>query len=1510
MPNNQTYQLLAHLMSALQTSGFRVGTGQQLRLQHLMEQLPQDIKPEALKTRLAPIFAKNREEQALFYELFEEAKRSLQLAEKPLQKPLQKPRSKYKKWIWIIGGLVLVVLAVVIWMRLNPPKTEYEYLKLPIHIISETVIIGDTASICANADFRAETEIEKNRFMENQQIAYTLCNGLHEGINTGIGSYSIDTTGYLTYIAKDTGSVELCISMAFQHSNKLETIIDTVFVEVDVVEKIDTPVEVEEPVVVAKLLNTRPLPIERNINELSAPQPKDWAKAYLAFENRWRLTPQFIGLFVGLYISLLAFGIFYYFRKVTNRPKFTKAILRIPYSVNFSYYQRKISKLAKTNPNAAYEQLLENLHPEVKEILIDIKTKSRPIQQKPVTKSGYRTSQIANQSAQQSTSKYNIYDDPFSESYSFQDKLERFIEKLREKDFVAAALRDYYVFNFNWILNLIVPIIGITLLIVAFLTLLIQFHLKFLLSLLIGVLFWVIIKFTDDSRKIVAELDNAQKPPLVWNIQIPDDHKIVYNEQFYSALNQMRQRTEDQFYRLNIPETVNATIKSGGQIKFQYTQQTRPPEYLMLIDRRSASNHRAALFNMLFEAFRNNGVLVERFYFDSDIRLVFNEITPHGVKLKDLKYRFQNARLLILSDGYNLLNARNGKLAKWTSILSAWKDKAIMTPNVPSNWGRKERQLAQQFVILPSTVFGFKNVIEEFENAEPADFDKWKKVRTANLEKIEFKGDLIETLDYYYAKGEDKRLVKWIAACAIYPTMHWDLTLSIGKLLAEKTDELDLMSLDNLLLINRLPWFIEGKIPQQVRQELVEYLEQNDAEWLNDVREHLHELLQNNPPPEDSVAFEDYQMNVVINEMMMTDTKENKKAAEEKFRKMVEQGIEPDVTVLKYLDRAKNPLDFYVPDTWKKYVFNDGKPFLGRKGWTWAIPIWVILSVFLMAYRPATPTCEGEGAIYDNRELCLNTFPDKVLLQEFIALDFINNRQFNEADLVIKEVKNWFENDVEAMMTFDSKPIYSYKQSEEFSMDSISFYKNVATAYFNQGVPYYNEANTPQYQIQQEQLPQFYNEIDKDSACYFFQKAYNLDNMNQLYDELFNECQTGKEFEGFVLVKLQGNVVDDKLGKPLNSVQVTTNLGEGTYGTSTNAKGEYILKIGNQPLLELNISFNKKGYTSKSQSFELSEDLEILETIRLEKIRVDTPSLPPSAQDTFPLEIVPDNNGNNNPTQQRPQEQQRSTEGDTPIPIQPTKAPTKIHIPSTVKVRGGTFYLGNDKDSHKDNPRHRVTLSSYRIGKYEVTNKEFLDFVKEKGIKGNGMVWLDAEKEKDIARIYRDATTWKIEKGYENHPVVGVSWHGAVAYCKWLSKKTNKTYRLPTEAEWEVAARGGVNSKFIYSGSDNLSNVAWYKGNARDTYPVGLKKANSLGIHDMTGNVWEWCNDWYNKDYFFAGLNSKVPIRNPRGEQTGTFKIRRGGSFTEKSLSCLIDYRAYVLPIQRSKDRGFRVASE
>ena len=222
---------------------------------------------------------------------------------------------------------------------------------------------------------------------------------------------------------------------------------------------------------------------------------------------------------------------------------------------------------------------------------------------------------------------------------------------------------------------------------------------------------------------------------------------------------------------------------------------------------------------------------------------------------------------------------------------------------------------------------------------------------------------------------------------------------------------------------------------------------------------------------------------------------------------------------------------------------------------------------------------------------------------------------------------------------------------------------------------------------------------------------------------------------------------------------------------------------------------------------------------------------------------------------------------------------TKIVEPVMVFVEGGTFRMGCSSEQGNDardneKPLHTVTLSSYNIGIYPITQKQW------QAIMGNNPSGF---------------------KG-DNYPVENVSWDDANEYIRCLNEATGKKYRLPTEAEWEFAARGGNKSQgYKYCGGDILSDVAWFKENSDEiTHPVGAKKPNELGIYDMSGNVWEWCYDW-----FCAYQLSEQS--NPTGPASGSYRVYRGGSCYASSAICRVSYRYGNIPGNSLCNLGFRV---
>jgi Uncharacterized conserved protein len=266
----------------------------------------------------------------------------------------------------------------------------------------------------------------------------------------------------------------------------------------------------------------------------------------------------------------------------------------------------------------------------------------------------------------------------------------------------------------------------------------------------------------------------------------------------------------------------------------------------------------------------------------------------------------------------------------------------------------------------------------------------------------------------------------------------------------------------------------------------------------------------------------------------------------------------------------------------------------------------------------------------------------------------------------------------------------------------------------------------------------------------------------------------------------------------------------------------------------------------------------------------------------------------------------------------PVTPPAAIPLPDMVLVQGGTFRMGCTPEQGEDcdddeKPPRQVTLSGFEIGKTEVTIGQFKAFIEDSGYRtdadkaGTSNIWTGSTWETKSGVNWRCDASGKIRPETEyNHPVIHVSWNDAVAYCKWLSDKTGKKFRLPTEAEWEYAARGGRKKRgeYKYAGSNDLAEVGWYTENTNDTgtRPVATKKANDLGLFDMSGNVWEWCNDWYG-DY--AGEAQT----NPKGPATGSSRVLRGGSWNGNAQLCRVSSRDDGTPGIRGSILGFRLAS-
>ena len=497
----------------------------------------------------------------------------------------------------------------------------------------------------------------------------------------------------------------------------------------------------------------------------------------------------------------------------------------------------------------------------------------------------------------------------------------------------------------------------------------------------------ILYKLEQRRRTLVAQLESQDKPPYVWNIELQSELDILKSDGFDRMVNALRQRTREDHFQIDIPKTVSATIDQAGMPTIAYRQQTRPPEYLMLIDRQSGANHRSKLFDWIYQTLLEQEVFVERYFFDGDIRTCFNEKNELGISITELQYWHPNARLLIFSHGYQLLSSRGGKMAKWTQIFDQWKQKILFSSRPTQQWGRRENRLRDKFVLLPASMEGLQFFAQEAEDLEELPINAWKDiVSDAHAQPITLDGGLISSLRQYYSEA----VIQWIACCAVYPALHWDLTLFMGQQLS--TEEAPLLTVDHLNSLTRLPWFVEGRLPEETRVVLVDYLEREHPATLQKAREGLLTILQQNPPPEDSNAWDDYQMQLALNEWLSTKDAKRKKELEKQIADLLNQGVEADFVTLKYLEEP-GPLDFIVPQSWKKYVYKSGYSGLGMRRWLkdlwWAIPLWLAIVVGSIIYEPPEG-CSEDVTPYEGKTLCLNTDWKKLLYQKFLAKSAID----------------------------------------------------------------------------------------------------------------------------------------------------------------------------------------------------------------------------------------------------------------------------------------------------------------------------------------------------------------------------------------------------------------------------------------------------------------------------------------------------------------------------------------
>ncbi len=448
-----------------------------------------------------------------------------------------------------------------------------------------------------------------------------------------------------------------------------------------------------------------------------------------------------------------------------------------------------------------------------------------------------------------------------------------------------------------------------------------------------------------NRRRLALQRQRGKKPPYIWPIRVEAATPRFYDsEDFYTAARLMRRRQVGEFHRLDVNATIAATVESLGYPKFRYRPDSKPPEYLALIDRASFRDHQAQLFGNLTSALEQEGLFVARYFYDGDPRVCCNEAGDcfHLVELRD---KYPGDRLLIFGNGEKMIDPVTGKLESWAAALLEWQDHAVLTPESAAGWGLREITLADQFILLPATIEGLLAVVDHFESTVSRELRSWRQdAIEAPPRELEQAG-IIEALRNYL--GEET--FQWLCACAVYPELHWDLTMYLASL---PCMDKELVKEKNLLRLIRLPWFRSGAMPDDLRWLLIRELDR-DKEKV--IRSAIIELLEKNPPPKETFAENVYQLNLAVQRWLFRRNRKRRREMLQVMKSLPQSQATRDYTLLRFLESSgASPLRFLLPQRLRKVFYRSGVPAFGMRTSARLLATLILVALAWVIIRPPT----------------------------------------------------------------------------------------------------------------------------------------------------------------------------------------------------------------------------------------------------------------------------------------------------------------------------------------------------------------------------------------------------------------------------------------------------------------------------------------------------------------------------------------------------------------------------
>lgn len=414
------------------------------------------------------------------------------------------------------------------------------------------------------------------------------------------------------------------------------------------------------------------------------------------------------------------------------------------------------------------------------------------------------------------------------------------------------------------------------------------------------------------------ERQRAKSPPFRWPLEVAPPAVALYDSaEFHNAARLLRRRQTDEFHRLDVRATVGATVRAFGYPTFRYASASKVPEYLVLTERASASDHLSRLFTELVAALRRENLLVTQYFYEDNPRAC-SDADGRPVNLSELAGNAR--RLLILGSGGQLLDPIKGRLHEWTDIFDGWRERAVLTPE--PRWGLREHVLRQRFVVVPADARGLSMMLAHFESPAARSSSNWSPGGVVDLAR-DFDAPATAVARLRGHLGED--IFQWLCACALHDELEWGLTLRLGMLPAMGAS---FVNEESLLRLCRLPWFRAGALPDWLRPLLLAELEGGRE---REARALLKGLLGASPqPPAGTFAADARRLELALQDWVLRRDAPSRRELREAVKEVPPGHVLRDEVLLRQLETlARSPLAALLPQSLQRLLYRNRLPVFG-----------------------------------------------------------------------------------------------------------------------------------------------------------------------------------------------------------------------------------------------------------------------------------------------------------------------------------------------------------------------------------------------------------------------------------------------------------------------------------------------------------------------------------------------------------------------------------------------------